>query len=189
MENSIEAFFRLINGEYFTNNQYTVSSVANGNPPGSHMYCVPPEQWIENTATFMTQMFNAAGINPTAGSSSNSTATSTEKGNAVVEAAREKLGCPYVYGGSGPNNFDCSGLTLWCYNKIGISLPHSAGAQKNSAKKVVQLSEARVGDILFKEGHVGIYIGNNQYIHAPTTGDVVRIATGIDYFDCALQFY
>lgn len=183
MEDSIRAFFELISGEYFSNSQYTVSSIASGNPPGSHMYCVPPENWIKNTATFMTQMFNAAGINPTV------SAGATEKGQTIVDAAREKLGCAYVYGASGPNTFDCSGLTMWCYEKAGISIPHNTEAQKNAAKKIVPISEARVGDILYKNGHVGIYIGNGQYIHAPHTGDVVKISSNINTFDCALQFY
>ena len=184
MEDSIEAFFRLISTEYFTNGQYSVSLIASGNPPGSHMYCVPPEEWIENTATYMTQMFNAAGINPSSSSSG-----TTDKSATIVEEARAMLGKPYSYGASGPNAFDCSGLTLWCYKEVGISLPHNTEEQKNAAKRVVPVSEAREGDVLYKFGHVGIYIGNNQYIHAPQPGINVEIRTGVNYFDSALQFY
>ena len=183
MEGSIEAFFKLISGEYFGNGQYLVSSIANGNPPGSHMYCIPPEGWIKNTVTYMTQMFNAAGINPT------SSATATANGNKIVEAARSKLGCAYVYGAAGPNQFDCSGLTQWCYKQVGISIPHNTEAQRDAAKKKVPVSEAQVGDILYKNGHVGIYIGNGQFIHAPHTGDVVKISNVNGYgFKWALQF-
>ena len=183
MEGSIEAFFKLISGEYFGNGQYLVSSIANGNPPGSHMYCLPPEGWIKNTVTYMTQMFNAAGINPT------SSATATANGNKIVEAARSKLGCAYVYGAAGPNQFDCSGLTQWCYKQVGISIPHNTEAQRDAAKKKVPVSEAQVGDILYKNGHVGIYIGNGQFIHAPHTGDVVKISNVNGYgFKWALQF-
>ena len=183
MEDSIEAFFRLISGEYFGNGQYLVSSIANGNPPGSHMYCIPPENWIKNTVTYMTQMFNAAGINPT---SSDST---TANGNKIVEVAKSKLGSAYKYGAAGPNQFDCSGFTQWCYKQVGISIPHNTEEQFKKATKKVPVSEARVGDILYKKGHVGIYIGNGEFIHAPHTGDVVKISKVNGYgFKNALQF-
>ena len=184
MEDSIDAFFSLISTEYFTNNQYSVDSIARGNPVGSHMYCVPPDNWIENTVSYMTSMFNAAGINVSP-SSGGTTAT----GEAIVAAAREKLGCSYVWGAEGPNTFDCSGLAMWCYNQAGISIPRTTEDQKSGAMRIVPVSEARVGDILYKSGHVGIYIGNGQYIHAPQTGDVVKISDNVGRFECALQFY
>ena len=183
MREAIEAFFKLINTEYFGNEQYSVDSIARGNPPGQHMYCEPPDKWITDTCTYMTQMFNAAGINVT--SSSGSTAT----GEAIVAAAREQLNVPYVWGGETPAGFDCSGLTKWCYAKVGISIPHNTESQKSAAIRTVPVSEARVGDILYKHGHVGIYIGNGQYIHAPQTGDVVKISNNASRFECALQFY
>ena len=130
----------------------------------------------------MTQMFNAAGITPT-------TSGTSQTGTKIVEAAKTKLGCPYVWGAEGPVTFDCSGLTKWAYKQVGIDLPHNTDSQKNAATKVVSISEARVGDILYRKGHVGIYIGNDQYIHAPQTGDVVKIANGANYFTHALQFY
>lgn len=182
MEGSIEAFFRLISEEYFTNYQFTVDSISRGNPEGQHCYCVPPDEWIKNTTNYMTQMFNAAGINPVSEAS--------EKGDKIVEAAKSKLGCRYVYGAEGPDTFDCSGFTLWCYKQVGITIPHNDASQKAKAKKVVSVSEARVGDILWMSGHVGIYIGNNQYIHAPTSGEVVKIESGATgFFTYALQFY
>ena len=79
---------------------------------------------------------------------------------------------------------------MWCYNKIGIKISHNDRCQKAEAKKVVPVSQARVGDILWKDGHVGIYIGNNQYIHAPTPGQTVTIANGANsMFVNALQFF
>lgn len=182
MEGSIESFFKLINTEYFTNQQFTVDSISRGNPVGQHCYCVPPDEWIKNTTNYMTQMFNAAGINPI--SEANGT------GEKIVEAAKSKLGCAYVWGAEGPDTFDCSGLTKWCYAQVGISISHNDASQKAEAKKIVSVSEARVGDILWMDGHVGIYIGNNQFIHAPTSGDVVKIANGATgFFTYALQFY
>lgn len=113
----------------------------------------------------------------------------TTIGEQIVEIAKTQLGVPYVYGGQTPNKcFDCSGLTQWCYSQVGISIPRTSGSQKTSGH-VVSLSEARVGDILWRDGHVAIYIGGNQYLHAPHTGDVVRIASGITYFTCAVQYW
>ena len=74
------------------------------------------------------------------------------------------------------NSFDCSGFVKWCYSRVGISLPHSSSAQKNAGTQI-SISQAQPGDILWKSGHVGIYIGNGQYIHAPRTGDVVKISS------------
>ncbi len=184
MEDSIDAFFKLISEEYFTNGQYSVDSIARGNPPGQHMYCVPPDDWIKNTCSYMTEMFNKAGI-------STSSEATTDIGAKVVEAAKSKIGCAYVYGAAGPDTFDCSGLTMWCYSQVGISIPHNDTAQKNAAKKVVPVSEARVGDILWNSGHVGIYIGDGKFIHAPHPGAAVCIQSVSSYgnFTNALQMY
>ncbi len=178
---SIERFYWQISqgSYYFTEGNYTVRSIG-------MIYCEDadaPGGWIENTLTYMTQMYQAAGINVSPGGGSSQT------GEAIVEAAKSKLGCPYVWGATGPNSFDCSGLTQWCYNQVGISIPRTTGAQKSGAKKVVPVSEARVGDILFKQGHVGIYIGNGQYIHAPKPGRSVETQSNVNYFECALQYY
>ncbi|MDD8049354.1 MAG: NlpC/P60 family protein [Thomasclavelia sp.] len=98
-------------------------------------------------------------------------------GQAFVNTGMTKLGCPYVWGATGPNTFDCSGFTQWVYAQNGISIPRTSGEQRASAKTVVPVSEAEVGDILWRNGHVGIYIGNGQYIHAPHTGDVVKVSS------------
>jgi len=95
----------------------------------------------------------------------------------VVGVAYAQLGKPYVWGAAGPNAFDCSGLTQYCYRVgAGIYIPHSSYAQAYCGTPV-SVSELQPGDILgFRGwGHVGIYIGGGQYIHAPHTGAVVRI--------------
>ena len=94
----------------------------------------------------------------------------------IVDAAYSRLGCPYVWGGNGPNSFDCSGLVKWCYAQVGISIPRTSGDQGNCGTKI-SVSQAQPGDILWKSGHVGIYIGNGQYIHAPHSGEVVKISS------------
>jgi len=96
----------------------------------------------------------------------------------AVGAAMSELGVPYVWGGSTPSGFDCSGLVAYAYSKMGVSLPHSSYAQWNSGVPV-PADQLEPGDLVFFNGlgHVGMYIGNGQYVHAPHTGDVVRVAS------------
>ena len=94
----------------------------------------------------------------------------------VVGIAMQFLGVPYVWGGSSPSGFDCSGLVMYVYAQVGVSLPHYTGAQWNAGVPVSQ-GDLQPGDLVFFDGlgHVGIYIGGGEFIHAPHTGDVVRI--------------
>ncbi|HEY3551438.1 MAG TPA: NlpC/P60 family protein [Gaiellaceae bacterium] len=98
------------------------------------------------------------------------------------------LGVPYVYGGASPSGFDCSGLVMYVYAKLGISLPHYTVAQWNATEPISQ-SQMQPGDLVFFDGlgHVGIYIGNGQFVDAPHTGSVVRIDSiaGFGSFDGA----
>jgi peptidoglycan DL-endopeptidase CwlO len=96
----------------------------------------------------------------------------------VVGIAMHYLGVPYVWGGASPSGFDCSGFVMYVFAQVGISLPHYTVAQYNYANSVsVPRSELQPGDLVFFAGlgHVGIYVGGGQFIHAPHTGDVVRI--------------
>ncbi len=102
----------------------------------------------------------------------------SSKAQTAIAAAMSKLGTPYVWGGSGPSSFDCSGLTQWAYAKAGISLAHYTGAQWNQGRHVAQ-SELQPGDLVFfypDHHHVGIYLGNGMMVHAPQTGDVVKVS-------------
>lgn len=101
----------------------------------------------------------------------------THDASAVLDYARKFLGTPYVYGATGPNSFDCSGFTQYVFrNAAGISLGRTTYDQiKNGVE--VSYSQLQPGDLVFPhDGHVGIYIGNGQMIHAPHTGDVVKIS-------------
>jgi cell wall-associated NlpC family hydrolase len=94
----------------------------------------------------------------------------------VVGIAMQYLGVPYVWGGSSPSGFDCSGLVMYVYAQVGVSLPHYTGAQWGMGVPVAY-SDLQPGDLVFFDGlgHVGLYIGGGEFIHAPHTGDVVRI--------------
>jgi peptidoglycan DL-endopeptidase CwlO len=96
----------------------------------------------------------------------------------VVGVAMSELGVPYVWGGSTPGGFDCSGLVMWAYAQVGVSLPHSSYAQYGMGVPVSR-DQLQPGDLVFFDGlgHVGIYIGGGQFIHAPHTGDVVKISS------------
>ena len=98
---------------------------------------------------------------------------------AAIASARAELGKPYVWGASGPDSFDCSGLTAWAWGHAGVNLPHSAAAQQGMGSSVGR-SELQPGDLVFFGSpayHVALYIGGGLIIHAPTTGDVVKIAS------------
>ena len=103
-----------------------------------------------------------------------SSSSSSSKGTQVVSYAKKYLGASYVYGGDGPNSFDCSGFTQYVYKKFDVSLPHSASGQQ-SYGKAVSKSNLKQGDLVFFTGHVGIYVGNNKFIHAanPSKGVVI----------------
>jgi len=96
----------------------------------------------------------------------------------VVGIAMRYLGVPYVWGGASPRGFDCSGLVMYVFGQIGISLPHSTYALINMGVPVSR-DQLQPGDLVFFNGlgHMGIYIGNNQMIHAPHSGDVVKISS------------
>jgi cell wall-associated NlpC family hydrolase len=95
----------------------------------------------------------------------------------VLSYACAQIGDPYHWGGDGPSSFDCSGLTMMAWKQAGVSLPHNAAAQASEGTRVSR-SQLEAGDLVFFHSpisHVGIYIGNGLMLHAPQTGDVVKI--------------
>ena len=106
---------------------------------------------------------------PSGGGSGN-----TSTAQAIVNAAYSQLGVPYVWGGTTPGvGLDCSGLTQYCHRVAGISIGRTSEVQGGGGKAV---SNPQPGDLVCYGSHIGIYIGGGQMIHAPHTGDVVRVA-------------
>ena len=99
----------------------------------------------------------------------------------VVGVAMNYLGTPYVWGGSSPGGFDCSGFVMYVFAQMGVSLPHNAAAQYGYGTPVSR-DQLEPGDLVFFDGlgHVGIYIGGGQFVHSPHTGDVVKISSLYD---------
>jgi cell wall-associated NlpC family hydrolase len=102
--------------------------------------------------------------------------TGSGAGAEAVRAAMKMLGKPYRYGAEGPNQFDCSGLTSWAFQQVGVTLPRSSSQQARVGTPIPR-SQVRAGDLLFfyqPVSHVGIAIDENTMINAPQTGDVVK---------------
>lgn len=98
-------------------------------------------------------------------------------GASVANYALQFVGNPYVYGGTSlTNGTDCSGFTMGVYRNFGVSLPHSSGAQRSMGYGVGSLAEAQPGDIICYSGHVGLYIGGGQIVHASTAATGIKVS-------------
>ncbi|MEA3195571.1 MAG: hypothetical protein QOD26_3904 [Betaproteobacteria bacterium] len=108
-------------------------------------------------------------------------AYSTDKGAAdrAAASAAKMVGKPYKYGGVSPSGFDCSGLISYSYRQAGVSIPHNTSEQRRATQRV-KLAELQRGDLVFfdqrgrKNSHVGIYLGERRFVHAPSSGKSVR---------------
>ena len=113
--------------------------------------------------------------------SSGSTSSASGTRQEIIDYAAGLLGCKYVYGGTSPSGFDCSGFTQYVFAQFGVSLSHSSATQYTNSVRIKK-SELKIGDLIFfsqtsgssKVGHVGIYVGDGQFIHAASPGKGVR---------------
>jgi peptidoglycan DL-endopeptidase CwlO len=135
------------------------------------------EQALGNTFSAPAPAESTGSSDP-ATSAPSTPVTAPSRGN-VVAIAMRYLGVPYRWGGASPSTgFDCSGFTMYVYAQVGIALPHYTGSQYAMGVPVPR-SQLQPGDLVFFDGlgHEGLYVGNNQFIHAPHTGDVVKISS------------
>lgn len=128
------------------------------------------------SAKNMINKINSRKVGKTANSSNITNFT----GDDLVNFASNYLGLPYVWGGTTPSGFDCSGLVQYVYKHFGIDIPRTTYEQVKVGQ-TIPLEQLQPGDLLFFGGsdihHVGIYVGEGQYIHAPRTGDVIKISS------------
>ena len=128
----------------------------------------------EQQATAQSQVVGASAATPQAGD----LLPASQYGSRVVSIAMSYLGVPYVWGGASPSGFDCSGLVMYSFEQLGVSLPHSSYAMWGYGTPVAQ-NQLEPGDIVFFDGlgHVGLYIGGGEFVNAPYTGSVVSVAS------------
>lgn len=132
-----------------------------------------------NSSSKSSSHKSSASSNSSSSSSSSSDSSYSASYGSVISAAESQMGKAYQWGAAGPSRYDCSGLTMWAFAKVGISLPHSAALQSQMGTRV-SISQLQPGDLVFwgsPAHHVGIYIGGGKFIHAPKTGDVVKITS------------
>lgn len=110
----------------------------------------------------------------TSGTAAAAPAVSIPANSGIVGIAQSQLGAPYVWGGASPaTGFDCSGYTTWVYGQAGYYVPHSSAAQRGVGTPV-PASQVAAGDLLVWDGHVGIYAGDGQILHAAVSGKPVK---------------
>lgn len=138
-------------------------------------------EWYQVSYNGQTGYVYKSYLVDSSSSSSTGSGTSGSAGEAIVAKAKEYLGVPYVYGGTSPSGFDCSGLVYYVYKQLGYSLYRTATAQYKNGT-YVERSDLQAGDILIFYnsgmtgiGHAGIYIGDGQFIHASSGGGKVQI--------------
>lgn len=105
-------------------------------------------------------------------------AATTTTGEQLLSVAKQFTGVPYKWGGTTPEGFDCSGLIQYAGKQLGITLPRTAAQQATVGTEVPSLAQAKAGDLVVLSGghHIGIYVGDGKMLHAPKTGDVVKIS-------------
>ena len=164
----------------------TVAPAATTTAPAAATTTVPPAAATTTVPPAATTTLPTAATAPAATPSvpGESPAAST-----AVQAALSRVGDPYVWGGAGPDDFDCSGLVMWAYAQAGIYLPHYSGSQYADTTHI-PMSDLEPGDLVFPADpgqHVAIYIGNGEIVQAPYTGANVQVVPLTSFFVLASQ--
>jgi len=135
------------------------------------------QQFVDQQESGGSSSSGSSSSTPSADGASGSSPPPATHGG-VVGVAMQFLGVPYVWGGASPSGFDCSGLVMYAYAQVGVSLPHNAAMQYSYGSPVSR-DQLQAGDIVFFDGlgHNGLYIGGGSFIHSPHTGDVVKISS------------
>lgn len=140
---------------------------------------------IQKQTQAQTQTQESSSIAKASGEKSNSSVSAPSAGNAqgILNEAYKHLGAPYTWGATGPDTFDCSGFTQYVYeHAAGIDISRTTYTQINEGQPVSE-DQLKPGDLVFPHaGHVGIYVGNGQMIHAPQTGDVVKVGPVYNFY-------
>jgi cell wall-associated NlpC family hydrolase len=133
--------------------------------------------YVEGQAR-QSQSIGVGVVGATAATPEGAIALPASRYGGAVGVALSFIGTPYVWAGSSPSGFDCSGLVMYAYAQVGVSLPHSSYALWNMGVAVPS-NQLEPGDLVFFSGlgHVGIYMGGGQFVHAPQSGDVVKVSS------------
>ena len=140
--------------------------------------------WATQVNSIMSQLYNTAKSVSSGTTQLQTNNQSSSKGQQLVNEVKKYLGTPYVWGGTSPSGFDCSGLMQYAANKVGVSIDRVSQDQFHNGTAVSK-ENLQPGDLVFfkgstgstqSPGHVGMYVGNGQFIQAPSTGDVVKIS-------------
>ncbi|WP_341543845.1 NlpC/P60 family protein [Lactobacillus johnsonii] len=146
-------------------------------PAQNNTVAKPAQQQAQPTQQASSQAATTQTAKPQASTQSNSSTAQT-----VVSAAQSQIGKPYVWGATGPNAYDCSGLVQYAYSQAGKNVGRTT-YQQAGAGQHISVSQAQAGDILmWGDYHDAIYVGNNQYVHAPQPGQNVTQASISSYF-------
>ncbi|TVU97107.1 peptidoglycan endopeptidase [Lactobacillus gasseri] len=136
----------------------------------------------QQAATYSAPAQNTTAAKPAQQQTQQASTQSSSTAQTVVNAAKSQIGKPYVWGATGPNAYDCSGLVQYAYSQAGKNIGRTT-YQQACAGQHVSVSQAQAGDILmWGDYHDAIYVGNNQYVHAPQPGQNVTQATISSYF-------
>lgn len=167
----------------------SINSAGTGNNPKGMGYAYTDggaidTSWATQVNSIMGQLYNTAKSVSSGTTQAQTRNQSSSKGQQLVNEVKKYLGTPYVWGGTSPSGFDCSGLMQYAANKVGVSIDRVSQDQFHNGTAVSK-ENLQPGDLVFfkgstgsaqSPGHVGMYVGNGQFIQAPKTGDVVKIS-------------